>query len=411
MKCFAVAAGAVGHRRLIGAVENVGPHRAGKRRQQRALGRVRRPSASGKLAAFEEARGATVEPVEEVLVEPLEVEQQRDRLAHPHIGEHRAAGVEHERQHRLRQAARKRFLDHSSVAHGGKVVSGLPAPGVGLVAQVVEAFLERLEVAVGVAKEVEAQLVEIPEAAVDREILAPIGGIAPQRHAPPGIDRGHPVGAAGERRRERGLLEMRGIDGVARQYRHQSEDERQLAVAVRGDVEAHGAIAERGRARHLGVVDAIVRPAVVAQQFPGEDDVVGGDRRAVGERRPGVELEGDVGALVVCVDRARQQAVERERLVIAAHQQALVDRAAQLRRRQSLHDERVEAVEGAEHAAHQAPALGGVGIDVAEGGKIRRQRRLAVHRDGVARLRRGSGHRRSGNRGSSTHRCDEKASA
>ena len=175
---------------------------------------------------------------------------------------------------------------------------------------------------------------------------------------------------------------------MAGQDRHQAEDERQLAVAVGGEVESHGALGERGGAGDLDVIGAKIRTAVIPQQLPGEDDVGRGHRRAVGECRPGIEIERDIGALVIGLDRARQQAVQRERLVIAAHHQAFEHVAAHFRRRQSLDDEGIEAVERAEHAAHETPALGRVGIDVAEGGKAFRQRRLAMHRDGMTRLRR-----------------------
>jgi hypothetical protein len=59
----------------------------------------------------------------------------------------------------------------------------VPAQRLGLDAKVIEAALEGLELAVGLAIEVEPDLVEIPQAAVDRQIAAPIVGIARQRDA------------------------------------------------------------------------------------------------------------------------------------------------------------------------------------------------------------------------------------
>ena len=121
----------------------------------------------------------------------------------------------------------------------------------------------------------------------------------------------------------------------------------------------------------LDVIGAVVRPALVAQKLPGKDHVVGGHRLAVGEFRGGIEREGDVGAVGVGLDRAGEQAVERERLVIAARQQALDHVAADLRQREAFDDERVEAVEGAEHALRQAAALGRGRIGVAQHGRSR----------------------------------------
>ncbi len=184
---------------------------------------------------------------------------------------------------------------------------------------------------------------------------------------------------------------MLGIDGMARQDRHQAEDERQLAVGGAGEVEAHGPLGERSGAGDLDVIGAVIRTAVIPEQFPGEDDVGRGHRRAVGERCSGIEIERHIGPLGVGLDRAGQEAVQRERLVIAAHQQAFEHAATQLRRRESLDDEGIEAVERAEHAAHEAAALGRIGIDVAEGGEALRERRLSMHGDGMSGLRRRAG--------------------
>ena len=62
------------------------------------------------------------------------------------------------------------LLHDRPVAQRREVVSHLPAPRIGLDAQIVEPFLERFEVGVAVAVVVEADGVEIPEAAIDRQI-------------------------------------------------------------------------------------------------------------------------------------------------------------------------------------------------------------------------------------------------
>ena len=65
--------------------------------------------------------------------------------------------------------------------------SRFPAAGIVFGAHVIEAFLERLEIGISVAVEVEADLVEIPEAAVDRQVAAPIVRIALQVTLLPGL--------------------------------------------------------------------------------------------------------------------------------------------------------------------------------------------------------------------------------
>src|SRR5262249_28621527 len=123
-----------------------------------------------KIAAVEVAGGALIEAEEEVLVDPLEVVEEEQRLAHADVGEDRPARVEHPGEHALWQAVRQRVPDDAAVARGRKVVGGLPAARILLGADVVEALLERLQMRVDVSVVVEAHLVEVPEAAIDREV-------------------------------------------------------------------------------------------------------------------------------------------------------------------------------------------------------------------------------------------------
>ncbi len=193
---------------------------------------------------------------------------------------------------------------------------------------------------------------------------------------------------------------------MLRQDRHQAEDQRQFAVVAAGEVEAHGARIETLGLADLGIIGAVIGPAVIAQQLPGEHDVVGRDRRAVGKMRRGVEPERDVAPRVVGLDRAREQAVEREGLVIAARHQTFEHVAADRLHGEALDDERIEAVERAEHALHQRSALGRVGIGVGRGDKILRHGRGAMHGDGVGgRVGRGRRHQgEHGDRGAQAER-------
>src|SRR5262249_51744204 len=190
---------------------------------------------------------------------------------------------------RLRHSGRQRLLEHAAIAHGGKVVGRLPASGIVLDAQVVETALERFQMRIGLAVVIEADLVEVPEAAVDRKVAAPITGIALKRDALAGVDFADDIGTGPERRLKRSLLEGLGLDGVLCKHRHQSEDERKLAVVAAGKIEAHRLVADRFGLGDLGVVGAVIWPAFIAYKLPGEDDVLGGYRFAVGELRSGGE--------------------------------------------------------------------------------------------------------------------------
>src|SRR5262245_65084732 len=107
-----------------------------------------------------------------------------------------------------------------------------------------------------------------------------------------GVDMADQVGAGSERRLERRLLEAFRIDGVLCQHGHQSKDERKLSILTAGEVEADGPFTDCFGFGDLGVISAMVRPSLVAQKLPREDDVLGGDRRSVGEIRGWIEGGG-----------------------------------------------------------------------------------------------------------------------
>ena len=170
---------------------------------------------------------------------------------------------------------------------------------------------------------------------------------------------------------------------MPRQDRHQAEDQRQFAVVGAGEIETHAAFAERFGAFHLDVVRAVKRPTVIAQQAPRKDHVVRSDRRAVGKACGRIDLETHPAARRVGFHRARQQRIERERFVVTAREQALIDIAAQIDRRQSLHDEGIETVECSQHALGEAPALGRLRVGISRVRKARPPGRVAMHGDGM----------------------------
>src|SRR5207237_2509942 len=94
---------------------------------QRFLPLIGRPPMGRQLRAIEIAGAALIEVKEIAVIDPFEVEQQRDRLAHANVGENRSARVEHEIAAGLRYSGRQRLLEHAAVAHGGKIIDSLPA--------------------------------------------------------------------------------------------------------------------------------------------------------------------------------------------------------------------------------------------------------------------------------------------
>ena len=95
-------------------------------------------------------------------------------------------------------------------------------------------------------------------------------------------------------------------------------------------------------------------------------------------------MEGDIGSRVVGLDAPGEQAVKRERLVIAARHQALDHVASDLLNGETPDDQRIEAVEGSEQPPGQPSALRRVRIGVGHVGEIGGQSGRAVHRDRVA---------------------------
>ncbi len=112
---------------------------------------------------------------------------------------------------------------------------------------------------------VEADGIEIPQAAIDRQIAAPIIRIALEADAHARLDFAHRVRAAAEWGGERCFLEFVGFDRVLGDDRHQAEDQRQFAVIGAGQIEMHAAFADDFRGANFLVVDAEKRPAVIAQ--------------------------------------------------------------------------------------------------------------------------------------------------
>src|SRR3984957_1082911 len=91
-----IAARAVGHGQTIAAIENVGCNMRGEWSQELALAIVGGTAISRQLRPGEVAARARIEAEEVIAVDPFEMKQQRQRLAHANIGEYRAPGIEHQ---------------------------------------------------------------------------------------------------------------------------------------------------------------------------------------------------------------------------------------------------------------------------------------------------------------------------
>src|SRR5690606_978074 len=109
------------------------------------------------FGAFEIARGASIGTVKEIGVGPLEIEQLDQRLPHAAVREKIAARVENQRLKQLRLSRLYPFTNEPALSRCRKIVLRCPSAGIGLVANIVEAALERLEPGVAVTEEIETQ--------------------------------------------------------------------------------------------------------------------------------------------------------------------------------------------------------------------------------------------------------------
>ncbi|MNV09083.1 hypothetical protein D3C71_995690 [compost metagenome] len=128
----------------------------------------------GHFRVFEIAAGAEVGAVEQLFVGPLEIEQQTECLTHPHILKHRATQVEDEALHAGRVAVGDLFLDQAAFGNRRDVV-GVGPVLCGHFQPVIElSGLQRFERDGVVAVVIGGHRVEVVEATVDRQVLAPV---------------------------------------------------------------------------------------------------------------------------------------------------------------------------------------------------------------------------------------------
>ena len=277
-----------------------------------------------------------------------------------------------------------RLLHHLAGGGAGKVVLADPAGIVELAGEVGFAGLERFEGGRLVAEEVHPHGLNVHRAAAERNVPAPVVGIARQLDEAAVFVVGHDVGS----RCDRDLLAVQfgKIDPLPLrllQDRADAGDQRQLAVrGVEGDPDR--SVAGLLDLLDLGPEAGIAGMALRPQRLERPDHILDGDRRAVRKRRFGTQRELDPTAILRRLDRFGEQPVERERLVEAAAHQRLGDQERQLPGHRPLADIRVETVEAADLCGGNAPAHGRLRVGVGQRHKTRWQSRLAIHSDAMA---------------------------
>jgi hypothetical protein len=203
----------------------------------------------------------------EVPVHPVEVEQIGQGFAHTNVRKEGLSRVEDEAVHALGQQGRHGLPDDAAVPDRRNVVARRPLSGIALDPEVIKSCLKGFEQAVGIAIEIVADLVEVIEAAGDRQILSPIILAALQHDAFTRPHLGQGVGAGADRRSERGLVEGLGIRGMGRKDRHRSDDQRQFPVVGSCQVEPDAVRIENLDGLDLPEARAVKRLAVFLQHL------------------------------------------------------------------------------------------------------------------------------------------------
>ena len=192
-----------------------------------------------------------------------------------------------------RQVVREVVLDHQPACHRREIIGGRPVLRDVLAAQVDLAGLERLHRHGRVAEIFDAHAIEVVGALAGRPIRRPPVGPAHIGDAASEFEVGDTVRTGADRRIGQRPREVAAIEEVLRQHRQAAQDQRQLAVLVRLEVEHHAARALDHDVLHVRHLDAEARPAVLQQRAIGPRHVLGGDRRAVGELRLRPQFERD----------------------------------------------------------------------------------------------------------------------
>ena len=109
---------------------------------------------------------------------PFEIERKRDCLTHADILKHLATEIEHKARGRRRQPVGKLCLDHIALLNRREIIPRGPGFRIALGAEGIDAGLEGLEGCIVIGKIFDADGIEIMPPLVDRQITAPIVGVA-----------------------------------------------------------------------------------------------------------------------------------------------------------------------------------------------------------------------------------------
>ena len=210
-----------------------------------------------------------------------------------------------------------------ALLQGRKIIGGGPVARGIFLAEIDDAGFQSFQSRVTVAEILEADLIEIIAALVDGQILRPVIGAALIGHIFAGLEGFYFVGAGAQGWLERRFREvhLRVIGfGKDRQF---GDGQRQVAGALALEAVAHLSLAQHLAGFDIadGDLDALV--AFSRQQPETVADILGGERRAIGECRFRAQGEGDALPVGGKIGGLGGEAIHRVGLVVGPRHQAV----------------------------------------------------------------------------------------
>ncbi len=343
------------------------------------------------VGIVEIGRGAAKGAEHDVLVRPLEIEGEADRLADARVLELLAAQVEMPALRRRGKVDGDLLALHPAFADRRKVVAGRPGLRGVFVVEGQGAVLEGFESDRALAEILVAIAVEIVLADIHRQVAAPVIRDALELDEAALLETADAIGAGAERRLESRGLEVAALPPGGGENRHAADDEMQVAAAPRREGYAHDVVGLRLGGLELGEDGAEIGMALRLQDRQREGDVLRRQPRTVVKARLGTEQEA-VGQLVGRdPHRPRDEAVLGIRLVGGAGHQAVEGHrhAGGAVALEGVDVERVEGVEilvaeGLLDLDDEGAALRRLRVDVVEMPEVRRVFEVAEARQAVA---------------------------
>ena len=308
-----------------------------ERLHQRQLGSIRQAIGLA-IGVAKQALHPLVGSVKHLTVHPLVIQRKPQCLAHPHILELLAPGVEHIALKARGQAVFELSLDQFARVKLAPGHASRPVTSRKETHQIKFTGLQGFQPGGVVLVDLDGDAVEVGAAAAYIEVFGPVAGIAHIGDVLAKVDRTHPVRPAANRNVHHHLVKRLGLAAprcvaftpAVAEHRQPPHCQRQLPVGLLEPVADGGGI-DHVHTGHIFELAANTRRHKRAvERVETVLHVQGQYRVAIVEARLGPQAEGGAQTITRNTDVLCQQAVARRRLVQRAHQQGVKHQAAEV---------------------------------------------------------------------------------